>query len=50
MQRISIDEIVLYHTHKQFNVSQVTVADPDSRDSSRIYPNERYRSERYAII
>ena len=28
-------------------LSHVTVADLDSSDSSRLYPNERYRSERY---
>ena len=38
------------HTHKQFHPSHVTVADPDSSDSSRIYPNERYRPERYGPI
>ena len=50
MQRIIIDEIVLCHTHKQNHLSHVTVADPDSSDSSRLYTNERYRSERYASI
>ena len=45
MKRIPIDEIVFCHTHKQFNLSHVTVSDPDSSDS-----NERYRSERYASI
>ena len=34
MQRIAIDEIVFCHTHKQFHLSHVTVADPDSSDSS----------------
>ena len=45
MQRIPIDEIVFCHTHKQFHqilLSHVTVADPDSSDSSRLDPNERY--------
>ena len=50
MQRIPIDETVFCHTHKQFHLSRVTVADPDSSDSSRLYPNERYTSERYASI
>ena len=45
MQRIQIDEIVFCHTHKQFHLSHVTVADPDSSDTSRLYPNERYESE-----
>ena len=31
-------------------LSHVTVADPDSSDSSRLYPNERYKHERYALI
>jgi hypothetical protein len=44
MQHIPIDEIVFCHTHKQFHLSHVTVADPDSSDSSRLYPNERYIS------
>ena len=44
MQRIPINEIVFCHTHKQFHPSHVTVADPDSSDSSRLYPNERYSS------
>ena len=48
MQLISIDEIVFCHTHKQFHLSRVEVADPDSSDLSRLYPNERYSSERYA--
>ena len=38
MQRIPTDEIVFRHTHKQY----VTVADPDSSDSNRLYPNKRY--------
>ena len=47
MQRIPIAENVFFcHTHKQFYLSHVTVADPDSSDSSRLYPNERYRPER----
>ena len=40
MQRIPIVENVFCHTHKQFHLSHVTVADPDSSDSSRLYPNE----------
>ena len=40
MQRVPIVENVFCHTHKQFNLSHVTVADPDSSDSSRLYPNE----------
>ena len=39
MQRIPIDEIVFCHTHKQFHLSHVTVADPDRSDSSRLYSN-----------
>ena len=35
MQHTPIDEIVFCHTHKQFHLSHVTVADPDSSDSSR---------------
>ena len=50
MQRMTIVENVFWHTHKQFHLSQVTVADLDSSDSSRFYLNERYRSERYASI
>ena len=50
MQRISIDEIAFCHTHKQFHLSHVTVADPDSSDSSRLYPNERYSSKRYVSV
>ena len=30
MQRITMDEIVFCHTHKQFHLSHVTVADPES--------------------
>ena len=41
MQHIPIVEIVSCHTHKQFHPSHVTVADPDSSDSSRLYSNER---------
>ena len=48
MQRIPIDEIVFRHTHKQFHLSHVTVAGPDISDSIRLYPNEPYRTERYA--
>ena len=44
MQRIPIVENVVCHTHKQFHLSHVTVADPDSSDSSRLHPNERYWS------
>ena len=50
MQRIPIDEIVFCHTHKQFHLPHIMVADPDSSDLSRLYPNECYRSERYASI
>ena len=32
MQRIPIDEIVFCHTHKQFHLSHVMVADPVTRD------------------
>ena len=46
MQRITMDENVFYLTHIQLYPSHVTVADPDSSDSSRLYPNERYRPER----
>ena len=35
MQRIPVVENVFCHTHKQFHLSHVTVADPDSSDSSR---------------
>ena len=45
MQRIPIVENVFCHTHKQFHLSHVTAADSDSSDSSRLYPNERYRPE-----
>ena len=41
LQRLPIDEIVFCHTHKQFHLSDVTVANQDSSDSSRLYPNER---------
>ena len=44
MQRITIDEIVLCHIHKQFHLSHETATDPDTSDSSRLYPNERYAS------
>ena len=50
LQRIPIDEIVFCHTNKQFHLPHVTVADPDSSDISRLYPNERYSSQRYASI
>ena len=30
-------------------LSHVTVADPDSSDLSRLYPNERYKHERLRI-
>ena len=53
MQRIPIIENVFCHTHKQFHqmlLSHVKVAEPDSSDSSRLYPNERYRAERYASV
>ena len=33
MQRIPIIEIVFCHTHKQFHLSHVTLADPDSSNS-----------------
>jgi len=45
MQRIPIAENVFCHIHKEFNrmlLSHVTFADPDSSDSSRLDPNERY--------
>ena len=44
MQRIPNDEIVFCHDHKQFHISRLTVADPDSSDSSRLDSNERYAS------
>ena len=50
MQRIPIAENVFCHTQKEFHLTHVTVADPDSSDSSRLYPNERYSSERYGSI
>ena len=53
MQRIPIDENVSCHTHKQFHqmlLSHVTVADPDSSDSNRLCPNERYKAERYGLV
>jgi hypothetical protein len=50
MQRIPIVENVFCHTHKQFHPSRVKVTDPDSSDSSRLYPNERYRPERYESV
>ena len=37
---IPIDEIVFCHTHKQFHLSHVAVADPDSSGSSRWYQYE----------
>ena len=48
MQRVPIVENVFCHT--QFHLSHVTVADPDSNDSTRLYTNERYRAERYGSI
>ena len=36
MQRIPIVDNVFCHTHKHFHPSHVTVADPDSSDSSRL--------------
>ena len=50
MELVQIGEIVFRRTHEQFHLSQVTVADPDSSDSSRLDPNERYSSERYASM
>ena len=50
MQRIPIVENVFYHTYKQFHLSHETVANQDSSDSSRLYPNERYRPERYGSV
>ena len=50
MQRIPIVENVFCHTHKQFHLSHVSVTDPDSSDSSRLYPNERYTPECYESI
>ena len=50
MQHIPISDIVSCHMHQQFHLSHVTVADPDSSDSSRLYPDERYRYARYATI
>ena len=50
MQRIPIADNVFCHTHKQFQLSHVTVAESDSSDSSQLYPNERYRAERYALV
>ena len=53
MKRIPIVENVFCHTHKQFHrmlLFYVTVADPYSSDSSRVYANERYRPERYASV
>ena len=47
MQRIPVVEMVFCHTQKEFHrmlPSDVTVADPDSSDSSRLYPNKRYES------
>ena len=43
MQYIPIVENVCCHYHEQFHLSHVTVADPDSSDSNRLYPNEPYR-------
>jgi hypothetical protein len=53
MQRIQIVEKVFCHIHKQFHrmlLSHLTVADPDSSDTSRLYPNERYGPERYVSV
>ena len=50
MQRTTIVENVFCHTRKKFHLSHVTVADPDSSDSSRLCRNERYRAERYALV
>ena len=53
MERIPIIENAFCHTHKQFHrmlLSHVTVADPDTSDSSLLYPNESYRPERYASL
>jgi hypothetical protein len=53
MQRIPIVENVFRHAHKSFHqmlLSHGTVADPDSSDSSRLYPNEHYRPEHYGSI
>ena len=50
MQHILIAEIIFCHTHQQFNLRHVTVADLGSSDSSRLHPNERYSYERYASI
>ena len=50
MQRIPIVENVFCHTHKKCHLSHVTVADPDSSDSSRLYPNDCYIYERYGWI
>ena len=44
LQRIPVVQNVFCHTHKQFQLSHVTIADPDNSDSSRIYPNECYMS------
>jgi hypothetical protein len=38
MKSIQKDEIVFCLTYKQFHPSHVTVADPDSSDSSLLYP------------
>ena len=50
LQRVQIVEKGFCLTHKQFHLSHGTVADPDSSDSSQLYPNERYRLERYASV
>ena len=42
MQRIPVVENVFCHTHKEFHrmlLSHLTVADPDSSESSRLYPS-----------
>ena len=53
MQRIPIPGNVFCHTHKQFHqmlLSHVTVDDPDSSDSSRLYLNERFKAEGNASV
>jgi hypothetical protein len=53
LQHIPIVQNVFGHTHKQFHqmlLSHVMVADPDSSDPSRRYPNEHYRPDRYGPI
>jgi hypothetical protein len=50
MQRIPVAENVFNHTNKQFRLSHVTVADIDSSNLSRLYPNERFRCEHYVSV